>query len=292
MMKRILAAVCIAVLLGTSACADDNPMWVDGSGHIIDTSGNITDTITPDKNTSNNVPYTGEGSEGGSVVQPGQNNAPAEPTAEPDPNAPHPWDYTPTQLTASWNGQKVEIIDLGTRLTTIRVNRKKQVVRTNSLTFDSEAAAGKQLAIIHTPKSGNAPLRKKASKKGTIFYRCQTGRVVAVKKNGKSFCRIHYADADGYVSTGSLKFIEPWDGEIMVAKIAYKGNPKSRETVKVRQKASGASRILDEFRCGTQVVVFGTTDRWTEIEVGGVHCFILSEFLTEPVPFEEEAEKE
>ena len=104
-----------------------------------------------------------------------------------------------------------------------------------------------------------------------------------------AYIKCIYEDAEGWVLRSSIRFLTPQEGPAEFAYIAYKGNPRSRQTVKVRQKASGSSRVLDEFPCGQRVVVIERGDKWTEIEVENLRCFILNEFLTTLTP-EEAAE--
>ena len=286
-MRKPLLCLAMALILTGSAALADTPIWVDGNGHIISgPNGTITETITPDTSSSNSTGTVTTDS--GDMWEDGTEETVVIPTATPDPNAPKKWEYEPSTLTAVYAGEEVEVVALGTRLTRIKVGRETALVRTSALTFDTSAQEGMQMAVIATPKSGRATMFKRASSKAAIIYKCQTNRIVAVKDTSKKFAHLHYADADGYVSVKSITYTEPWIGEIQTAFIAYKGNVRSRSTVKVRQKASGASRILDEFPCGTLVAVIGQADeKWTEIEVENLHCFILTEFLTEPVAWVE-----
>lgn len=261
---RFTALILLICLCFTTALADD-PIWVDGNGNIVggptDSGGN---TITPEP-----VP----------VPTP-------EPEATPDPNAPQKWEYDPTQLTATWQGKTVEVLALGSWVSIIRCDRENIEVYTRDIQFTTRMGEDAQLAMIDAPKNGKASMRKRASNKGAIIMKCQTNRIVAVSESTKKYIRCIYDDADGWVLRSSIRFLTAQEGPAEFAYIAYKGNARSRQTVKVRQKASGSSRVLDEFPCGQRVVVIARGDKWTEIEVENLRGFILNEFLTTLTPDE------
>ena len=252
---RFIALLTAFLCLFTAGLADD-PLWVDGNGNFIS---------TPTDGNGNPV-----------TPQPIPTPEP-EPTYNPD--APQPWEYTPTTLTATWQEQAVEVIALGSWVSTIRVGKETQEVYTRELTFATKSGDKLQLAMINAPKNGKASMRKRASSKGAVIMKCQTGRIVAVTETTKKYAKFVYEDAEGWVLRSSLTFLDAQEGEATFGRIAYKGNVKSRQTVKVRQKASGSSRILDEFPCGKRVVIIAQGDKWTEIEADNLRCFILNEFL-------------
>ncbi len=174
----------------------------------------------------------------------------------------------------------MEVLAVGTRVSIIKRNGAREEVYTDTLHFADDIEAGKQLAIITAPKSGQASMFKKASGKSAIIMKCQTGRIVPVLAVTKNFALVQYKDAVGYVKRSSLTFLDAESGEASFAYIAYKGKTSSNNTVKVRQKASSNGRILDEFPCGQRVTVITPGEKWTEIEVENLRCYILSEFLT------------
>ena len=272
-MAALLLACCMAAVLPAQA---DDPIWVDGNGNIIsgpgDTSGTGTagtDTVTPPVEESTEqeeeVPETSDSTEGG---------------GEADADAPPKWAYESTVLTAAWQGETVQVLALGSQVSIIRQGEENWEVYTRTLTFTEEAEAGKGLAIITAPRTGRVSMRKTASSRGAIIMKCQAGRIVPVLGLTKKYALVQYEDAVGYVLRTSLTFLDPSEGEAEFAYIAYKGNPRSNNTVKVRQKGASTARILDEFPCGQRVTVIQRGEKWTEIEVENLRCFILSEFLT------------
>ncbi len=265
------------MLFSTVALAGDSPIWVDGNGNIISgpdsSSSDSTDTIitpivTPDEDTDTEEDLTpDEGSD-------------TDTDTDTDSSSNQKWVYESQTLTAALDGETVEVLAVGTRVSIIKRNAAREEVYTDTLHFADDIEAGKQLAIITAPKSGQASMFKKASGKSAIIMKCQTGRIVPVLAVTKSFALVQYKDAVGYVKRSSLTFLDAESGEASFAYIAYKGKTSSNNTVKVRQKASSNGRILDEFPCGQRVTVITPGEKWTEIEVENLRCYILSEFLT------------
>ncbi len=265
------------MLFSTVALAGDSPIWVDGNGNIISgpdsSSSDSTDTIitpivTPDEDTDTEEDLTpDEGSD-------------TDTDGDTDSSSNQKWVYESQTLTAALDGETVEVLAVGTRVSIIKRNGAREEVYTDTLHFADDIEAGKQLAIITAPKSGQASMFKKASGKSAIIMKCQTGRIVPVLAVTKSFALVQYKDAVGYVKRSSLTFLDAESGEASFAYIAYKGKTSSNNTVKVRQKASSNGRILDEFPCGQRVTVITPGEKWTEIEVENLRCYILSEFLT------------
>ncbi len=265
------------MLFSTVALAGDSPIWVDGNGNIISgpdsSSSDSTDTIitpivTPDEDTDTEEDLTpDEGSD-------------TDTDGDTDSSSNQKWVYESQTLTAALDDETVEVLAVGTRVSIIKRNGAREEVYTDTLHFADDIEAGKQLAIITAPKSGQASMFKKASGKSAIIMKCQTGRIVPVLAVTKSFALVQYKDAVGYVKRSSLTFLDAESGEASFAYIAYKGKTSSNNTVKVRQKASSNGRILDEFPCGQRVTVITPGEKWTEIEVENLRCYILSEFLT------------
>lgn len=267
------------MLFSSVSFASDSPIWVDGNGNIISgpdsSSSGTTDTVitpivTPDEDTSSDTeedltPDEGSDTDGDTDTDDSSNQK---------------WVYESQTLTATLDGETVEVLAVGTRVSIVKRNGAREEVYTDTLRFADDIEAGKQLAIITAPKSGQASMFKKASGKSAIIMKCQTGRIVPVLAVTKSFALVQYKDAVGYVKRSSLTFLDADSGEATFAYIAYKGKTSSNNTVKVRQKASSNGRILDEFPCGQRVTVITPGEKWTEIEVENLRCYILTEFLT------------
>lgn len=292
--QKLASLLLLCSLLCPTALAD-SPLWVDGNGNFI--SG-------PDSTTSIGASGTGDGSSN-TVYDPANPSKPLIVPDEEDQNAcsnpehnhaagdthhdhdtdsglPQKWEYDPTALTASWQGETVTVLALGTQVSIIRQGKENIEVYTRELTFDTAAPTGKQLAIINAPKTGRCSMRKKNNNRSAIIMKCQTGRIVAVKDIKGSYAQIQYEDALGWVPKKYLTFVEASSAETAteMGYIAYKGNARSKNTVKVRQKAASGSRVLEEYPCGQRVVVLEKGDKWTQIEAENLRCYILTEYLT------------
>lgn len=260
-MKRMMPLISFLLCFcfcGTALATD--PIWVDGQGNII-TGGT-----------------TGGSSESETMVTPIETPAPE--TDADDASGTPKWVYDPQTLTARLDEETVKVLAVGTYVSIVQRGNEREEIYTRDLSFAADIETDKQLAIINAPKTGKASMFKKASGSSAIIMKCQTGRVVPVLALTKQFALVQYEDAVGYVKRSSLTFVAPYEGEAAFAYIAYKGNARSRSTVKVRQKASGNARILGEFPCGQRVVVVQSLGKWAEIEAENLHGFILSEFLT------------
>lgn len=266
--------VLAAGLVWAGSAQATDPIWVDGNGNIISGPGESSGS-----GTEPNVPIVPEEPE-----TPEEPEAPEESTGDAEDGTeaegPAKWEYESTTLTAQWQGQTVEVLAVGSQVSIIRQDKENVEVYTRDLTFAEEAEAGKSLAIITAPKTGRVSMRKKASSSAAVIMKCQAGRIVPVLGLTSRYALIQYEDAVGYVLRSSLTFLDAAEGQAEFAYIAYKDNPRSNNTVKVRQKASSSARVLDEFPCGQRVVVIERGEKWTEIEAENLRCFILSEFLT------------
>lgn len=195
-----------------------------------------------------------------------------------------PWAYDPEALTAQWQGKQVTVLSLGSVVSAVVADGEKKEVPTRELSWETTAEEGRRLAVINAPKSGSASLRRKASSKSAVLEKCRTGSIVAVLALTKKYAKINYQGAVGYVSKSALTFLTPSAEAGLFATIAYKGNVKSHNTVKVRMTGSSKSRILGEYPCGTRVTVLLAEEKWTQIEVDGRRCAILTEFLLMDAP--------
>ena len=272
MKKRALCLLAALCLLVPVLCAQAyDPIYVDGNGNI------LTTTPTPAPAGSSSSSGSSSGSSNSGVMAPVTDT----PTPTDDPNAIPNWYYESTVLTAAWKDQRVTVQTLGTVVSTIKTeDGSVKEVSTNALTFDVEVAEDHRLAIVTPESSATVRLLKKAKAGSVVLNRVPAGCILPVLAYGKNYTLVHYDDCIGYVKTSVLTFSAPASEPTEMAYVAYNGKTSSRSTVKVRQKPSANSRILTELKCGTHVAVFSTEDKWTEIEAGGYHCWILSEFLT------------
>lgn len=283
--RWLTAALAFALLLPVAAQAGSGPLIVDGEGiggSHLQYGGNVppaSQATTPPAGSGGAQNNTGGASAGEAAGEAEPDWVP--PHATPDPNLPPKWAYDGQVLYAGYQGSQAEVLSLGTVASVLKTADGKVEVYTRDLSFAPKTeGAATGIAMIVTGKSGRISMFKRASKRSPIIMKCYTGHIVPVLGAQKGFVLIQYQDAVGYVQKSRLKMLSPSEGKGEFAYVAVKNNPRSKDQVKVRQSASGASRILGEFPCGQRVAVISRGSQWTEIEAQGIRCFILNHFLT------------
>lgn len=187
----------------------------------------------------------------------------------------------PDTCVFTYQGTTVNVINLGMVFSTVMIGKEATQVPTQDLTWTTSAPSKKQLALITAPKTGYASLRAKASNKGAIISKLTTGKAVAVIKVGKSYTRIWSDGVVGFVLTSTLSFrSNAMPKDLKEAVITFNGKTNSKNEINVRAAAKNGSRILGSYRAGTPVTVLKQDKTWTEIEVKGLHCYILSKYVT------------
>ena len=271
-MQNKLCALVLFLSLCVACVVFAEPIYVDGSGTELGNTAppQSSATAAPSNNNNGSIIVDGTGSEVEDVVE------------DSDTESEYVWPgYEDTDVIAQWNGSDVLVTALGTFMSAVKLNGQSYNVKTSLLTFTTTAAAGEQLAIISAPKSGKATMFYKPSSKGDVVVKCDTGAIVPVLETTKSYAKVNYQGAVGYVRRTSLTFVSPVESGVSLAYVAYKGNVKSGSKINVRMNPSSKSRVVSELKCGTLVAVIGVEDggEWTEIEGNGFRCHILSEYL-------------
>ena len=179
----------------------------------------------------------------------------------------------------------VTVKTLGLVTSLVRLDGEDVTVNTADLRWDTEVSAGKMMAIINAPRTGRATLHAKSSSKSDVLGKCDTNRVVLVLASGKNYTKISYDNTVGYVLTSALKFypvggVGEDEEQPKPGWVSFRGKLNSKNTVNIRMNGKSGSRILTDFIAGTPLWVFSQTDRWTEIDVGGYHGYILNEYVT------------
>lgn len=287
-MSKIRICLCLMMIVCLTCAAaqgsgDPGGLVVDGTGSELNGGKPL---YTGDDDAINSGSSSGEtGDTSSTVVTPAEDMTSEQNcTYGEEASDTTPWAYDPEALTAQWQGKQVTVLSLGSVVSTVMADGEEKEVPTRELSWETTAEEGQRLAVINAPKSGSASLRKKASSKSVVLEKCRTGSIVAVLELTKKYAKINYQGAVGYVSRSSLTFLTPSAEAGLFATIAYKGNVKSRNTVKVRMTGSSKSRILGEYPCGTRVTVLLAEEKWTQIEVDGKRCAILTEFLLMDAP--------
>lgn len=168
---------------------------------------------------------------------------------------------------------------LGTAQSVVFDGEKMLTVSTEDLYWDTEAGEDQRLGIIYAPKTGKATLRASASSKAKNIGQCEAGRIVVVLKVGKTYTRILYDGKEGCVLTDALTLCGAVPEEdVSTAILSYKGRTDSSATISV-YTAKNANRKIRQWRVGNEVVTFGESGSWTEIEIDGWHGWCKSAYL-------------
>ena len=179
----------------------------------------------------------------------------------------------------------VTVKTLGLVTSLVRLDGEDVTVDTADLRWETKVSAGKMMAIINAPRTGKATLHAKSSSKSAVLGKCDTNRVVLVLASGKNYTKISYDNTVGYVLTSALKFypvggVDEDEEPPKPGWVSFRGKLNSKNTINIRMNGKNGSRILTDFIAGTPLWVFSQTDRWTEIDVGGYHGYILNEYVS------------
>ncbi|MBR2823627.1 MAG: hypothetical protein IKE24_08085 [Clostridia bacterium] len=178
---------------------------------------------------------------------------------------------------ASWSA---EINALGLGASTVTINGQQMIVPTSSLVWDTEAPEDKLLAVVSTTKQTYATLRAKKSQKAFVMGHCDKCTVLLVINTGKTWTMVDCRGTRGYVLTSTLTFYNNQPKTYTPGIITVKGKTPRGNTVHVRSANKNTARQIAEYPVGTPIAVFSQEDKWSEIDVEGYHCYILSEFVT------------
>jgi hypothetical protein len=174
---------------------------------------------------------------------------------------------------------KIKLKELGTYTSKVSYQGKTLEVRTAELSLGKDVPEDKKLAVIYTPRTGKASLRRSASLKADMLKQCKAGTLVIVLEYGETYSLINYKNTAGYILNECLQFHGAASKAEGKGKLGYKGKVSGGTTVNIRLEADGGSRRIGEFRTGTEVTIIKYGDEWCEIEVGGLRGFVMTEFL-------------
>ena len=173
-----------------------------------------------------------------------------------------------------------EIKHLGLGRSTIIADGREIIVPTSSLKWDTEAPDDKVLALVTPAKQSYLTLRAKKSQKSFVMGHCDKCQVLRVISTGKTWTMVDNDGVRGYVLTSGLTFFDNSPKSYAAGIITIKGKTPSGNTVHVRSANKNSARQIAEFDVGTSITVFAQDDKWSEIDVAGLHCYILSKFVT------------
>lgn len=161
----------------------------------------------------------------------------------------------------------------------ITLNGEKITVPTSELVFESTAKEEERLAVIFTPKTGKATMREKPNKSAAMVKNCKGGRYALVLEKGKSFCKVYYNNAVGYILTSSLKFYPISAEPFAEGTLHLNGSTSGMAEINIRNKAEHGTFIAAALPTGSTVRVISVGDTWTEVEAERVRGFVQTRFL-------------
>lgn len=175
-----------------------------------------------------------------------------------------------------------EIVHLGLGRSTIRLEgeREERIVPTSSLRWDTEAPENQVLAVATPTKQTYLTLRAKKSQKAFVMGHCEKCTVLRVISIGKTWTMVDQEGVRGYVLTAGLTFYDNAPKIYAAGLITVNGKTPRGNTVHVRSSNKNTARQIAEYPVGTPIAVFAQDEKWSEVDVGGYHCYILSKFVT------------
>lgn len=139
-------------------------------------------------------------------------------------------------------------------------------------------------AVVYAPRTGRASLRTKGSSKGKVIDQYKDGTIVGIVKKGKGYSQVLVNGKAGYMINSALEFLDPAKKPLGEGVISYKGNTTGRHKIVVRSEASSKARKIDDWREGTEVLIWAIvenkTTSWYEIEANGMRVFVEGKNLT------------
>ncbi len=181
---------------------------------------------------------------------------------------------------ANGNIWPVQVEYMGLGRSSVIVNGERCLVPTSSLTWVTNAPDNKLLAVVSTEKQSYVTMRAKKSQKSFVMNHCEKCQVMRVISTGKTWTMVDCNGMRGYVLTSGLTFYDNDPKEYVTGVVTFRGKTTSRNTIHIRSGITGSARQLQEFSCGTPLTIFSKNEKWCEVDVGGWHAYIKSEFVT------------
>ncbi len=194
---------------------------------------------------------------------------------------------------------EVEVRYMGLARSNVVIDGKPQLVDTWRLKWETKAPEDKVIAVVDPPRgTGTVRFYAKKSDKSLILYHVKSNRVVRVVSVGKTWALVDIDNSEcprGYIKTQYLDFYPNIPMAYRSAKVSVNGYTKGKDTVHIRASDNAGAGQIDEFKLGTQMSVYAQNSKWSEVDIGGYHAFILSKHVTfdeEPAGASEAAEAE
>ena len=179
-----------------------------------------------------------------------------------------------------------EIVTLGLGRSTILIEDQEMLVPTSSLKWDTNAPEDKLLAVVTPAKQSYLTLRAKTSKKAFVMGHCNKCAVLRVINVGKTWTMVDQDGVRGYVMTSGLTFYDNAPRQYASGIITVNGKIVRGNTVHIRSANTNTARQIAEYPVGMAITVFSQDEKWSEVDIGGYHAWMLSKFITlqEPLP--------
>ncbi len=178
------------------------------------------------------------------------------------------------------NVHPATILEVGLGRSLIRYEEKEELVPTSSLKWDTEAPDDQVLAVVTPAKQSYITLRAKKSQKSFVMGHCDKCKVLLVIGTGKTWTMVDDQGVRGYVLTSGLTFYDNAPKNYAAGIVTIKGKTPSGNTVHPRTSNTNNARQMQEYPVGTPITVFSQDEKWSEIDIGGWHCYMLSKFVT------------
>ncbi len=179
------------------------------------------------------------------------------------------------------NETEVQVRYLGMMRSGILVNGEEQLVDTCRLAWESEAPESQMLAMVRSELSNVRFLEKPS---GKIMCRVHGGLMVQVLKVGA-----HYTLVDinqdgmplGYILNDSLEFYPNAPISYQTGKVSVRGKITGRfDPIAVYAEDRNGARVVGRFNVGYPLTVYARNDKWSEVDAGGYHGYILNQYIT------------
>lgn len=184
------------------------------------------------------------------------------------------------------NETEVTVSYMGLARSMVEMNGKQQLVETCRLEWETKAPEEKVLAVVNTTgKQGYAKLHAKMSKKSLVMCHVTTNRVLRVISTGKNWTLVDIDEGPrGYIATQYLTFYPNVPMQYQSALLSVNGKTKGKNPIWIRAEDNSKGRRLVQYDPGMPLTVYAQNSKWTEVDVGGYHGYILSKYVTMETP--------
>ena len=178
-------------------------------------------------------------------------------------------------------GKMLEVVvaELGVARSTVLLNGQELKVATSSLSWETNAEDNERIAYVYAPKNGKASFRKTSKSSSKILKKVGGGTIVRVFDVQSKMTGVYVDGQAGYILNTALKFVEPVSS-FTTGRLSYKGSFTNTHRINLYTLAKESSKRIGGFHAGDPVTILGESGTWTEVDIQGLHGYILSKFIT------------